>query len=231
MRAFLVVVLSILALPAYSAAQLSEKSVQLDIKSPASFVQLVPDLAEAEPVKAAAVFKLRRSTKLAALRVAIKEKSTDAPRRQRRLFARVLADPDMLELALAHAEWLESQQVVATEDGERRPVQDFLQFIIDNWDSLQKIIEFLAELFVDTGDAGGSRIKEVSRAVNAETVAQTFSGGLNDAECNTRSVEASSGLSILRSIKSWESSEFRSQNYPQQWISAYSQGKVTETIQ
>lgn len=119
-------------------------------------VQLVPTpaapitAAEPEASSIREAFQLRRETKLAGLRVAIKNRAAKATRAERRIFNRVLADPDMLELTLAHVEWLESQEgVAALEDGERKPIQDFLQFVIDNWDSIKQIIEFVSGLFGD----------------------------------------------------------------------------------
>lgn len=124
-------------------------------ESPSVLDRAQPVAVEAEPtpaVSANRVFQLRRETKLAGLRVAIKQRAERGTRSERRLFNRVLADPDMMELALAHVEWLETQDSAvsaADDETERRPIQEFLQFIIDNWDQIKQIIEFVSGLFGD----------------------------------------------------------------------------------
>jgi len=100
-------------------------------------------------------FVLNRSTKLAGLRVVLKRGIDTEPNRTVRLKLRqFLNDSDKMDLLLAHIEWMESvsaENLVRTaEESEQGPVLRWMQFVIDNWDQIKQIIEFLSGLFASS---------------------------------------------------------------------------------
>lgn len=115
------------------------------------------------PEVAAKGFILDRETRMASLRLAVSQAADKAPRDQRRILRTALGNPDIMTVALAQVEYLQSQDpeaMKAMAEGQG-PVMNFIQFIIDNWEKLKPILEFLVGLF-----AGAAPVADLDQVIN-----------------------------------------------------------------